>query len=138
MRARLRGCQVGGSVSYEPDRDHDLVKRQIARYLCPGRWNAKGTHEFEVLFAAEGTVVPGEWQCRQHGVEGTLIDPARPGPVKRKPERTHTHWDMLCERRSAARLEELVEERLLLLRNGTAEELPPTRRAPLQHRRGGR
>ena len=138
MRARLRGRQVGGSVSYEPDRDHDLVKRQIVKYCCPGRWNAPGTHEFEVLFAAEGTVVPNEWQCRQHGVEGTRIDPVQSRAVKRTPERTHTHWDMLCERRSADRLEELLEERLVLLRSGTAEELPPSRCSPLPRRRSGR
>ena len=40
----------------------------------------------------------------------------RPDEKPVKPARTH--WDMLMERRTTAELEELLEERLALLRSG--------------------
>ena len=54
--------------------------------------------------------------------------PRRPSAKPVKPARTH--WDMLLERRTTAELEELLEERLELLRSGAltaaaAERLTP-------------
>ena len=45
----------------------------------------------------------------------------RPNKEKRKPKAekpARTHWDMLLERRSVKELEEILEERLELLRGG--------------------
>ncbi|MFB9903590.1 RNA polymerase-binding protein RbpA [Allokutzneria oryzae] len=132
MKSRLRGRQVGGSVSYEADRDHDLAKRRIARYGCPGHRNAPRSHEFEVLFAAEGVVIPDEWRCRWHGVDGLLLDPVQPRSGRRPAERSHTHWDMLRERRSIADLERLLDERLAKLHAGTAGAAQPETRQRLR------
>jgi hypothetical protein len=102
----LRGSRLG-AVSYETDRDHDLAPRQAARYGCP-----KG-HEFDVPFADDAEF-PGTWECRLHGATSELIGGSAPEAKKVKPPRTH--WDMLLERRSTAELEELLNERLDLLK----------------------
>jgi hypothetical protein len=102
----LRGSRLG-AVSYETDRDHDLAPRQAARYECP-----KG-HTFEVPFSDDAEF-PGTWECRLHGRESALLDGVAPEAKKVKPARTH--WDMLLERRSTDELEELLNERLELLK----------------------
>ena len=47
-------------------------------------------------------------------MEGTLIDGDVPEPKKAKPPRTH--WDMLLERRSVEELDELLKERLDIIK----------------------
>ena len=101
----LRGSRLG-AVSYETDRNHDLAPRQIARY------RTENGEEFEVPFADDAEI-PGTWLCR-NGMEGTLIEGDLPEPKKIKPPRTH--WDMLLERRTVEELEELLKERLDIIR----------------------
>ncbi len=69
--------------------------------------------EFEVPFADDAEI-PGTWPCK-NGLDGTLIDGDLPEPKKVKPPRTH--WDMLLERRSVEELEELLKERLDLIKS---------------------
>jgi hypothetical protein len=102
----LRGSRLG-AVSYETDRNHDLAPRHTTRYACP-----KG-HDFEVPFADDAEI-PATWECRLHGSVSKLIDGSEPEAKKAKAPRTH--WDMLLERRTQAELEELLNERLELLR----------------------
>ena len=106
----LRGSRLG-AVSYETDRNHDLAPRQIARY------RTENGEEFDVPFADDAEI-PGTWLCR-NGMEGTLIEGDLPEPKKVKPPRTH--WDMLLERRSVEELEELLKERLELIKTRRAE-----------------
>src|ERR1044072_6001366 len=101
----LRGSRLG-AVSYETDRTHDLAPRQMARYR---RDNGE---EFEVPFVCDAEI-PGSW-ARRNGMEGTLIDGDVPEPKKVKPPRTH--WDMLLERRSVEELDELLKERLNIIK----------------------
>ena len=101
----LRGSRLG-AVSYETDRNHDLAPRQIARY------RTDNGEEFEVPFADDAEI-PGTWPCR-NGMEGTLVDGDLPEPKKTKPPRTH--WDMLLERRSVEELEELLKERMEIVK----------------------
>ena len=101
----LRGSRLG-AVSYETDRDHDLAPRRIARY------RTDNGEEFDVPFADDAEL-PGTWLCK-NGLEGTLIDGVAPEEKKAKPPRTH--WDMLLERRSLEELEELLKERLDLIK----------------------
>ena len=101
----LRGSRLG-AVSYETDRNHDLAPRQVARY------RTDNGEEFEVPFA-DGAEIPGTWPCR-NGMEGNLIDGDVPEPKKAKPPRTH--WDMLLERRSVDELEDLLKERLDIIK----------------------
>jgi rubredoxin len=107
----LRGSRLG-AVSYETDRSTELAPRQTASYDCPNG------HQFTMPFAAEAEV-PSVWECRVCGGTSIIVDGERPEPKKSKPARTH--WDMLMERRSTADLEEVLAERLAVLR-GTGED----------------
>ena len=106
----LRGSRMG-AVSYETDRDHDLAPRRMAKYQTPNG------EVFEVPFADEAEI-PEEWMCK-NGQTGTLMEGEGVESKPTKPPRTH--WDMLLERRSIPELEELLEERLTLLRESRGE-----------------
>ena len=67
---------------------------------------------FDIPFADDAEI-PGTWLCR-NGLEGMLVEGTAPEVKKVKPPRTH--WDMLLERRSKEELQELLKERLDLLR----------------------
>ena len=83
---------------------------------------------FEVVFAAEAEV-PDMWESPRTGQEGRLVgedgELVEQEAVDTKAPRTH--WDMLLERRSIPELEELLEERLSLLRASRGEK--PTKRS---------
>jgi hypothetical protein len=103
----MRGSRLG-ALSYEVDRNHDLAARKTARY------RTVNGDVFDMPFAADADV-PGTWLCR-NGMEGTLIDGcdlAEPKKVKVP----RTHWDMLRERRSIEELEELLKERLEVIKS---------------------
>ena len=102
----LRGSRLG-AVSYETDRNAELAPRKPAEYQCP-----KG-HVFDVPFADEAEI-PLVWECKFDGSVARLLDGAEPEAKKVKPPRTH--WDMLMERRTIADLEEVLAERLEVLR----------------------
>jgi len=89
-----------------PRRDHDLAPRRIARY------RTDNGEEFDVPFADDAEIPP-TWLCR-NGQEGVLVEGTTQETKKVKPPRTH--WDMLLERRSKEELEELLKERLELLK----------------------
>src|SRR4030081_4147534 len=107
MAARVLGGSWLGAVSSKTDRNRDLAPRHVPRY------RTENGEEFEVPFADDAEI-PGTWACR-NGMEGTLIEGDVPEPKKVKPPRTH--WDMLLERRSVEELEELLKERLDLIRS---------------------
>jgi hypothetical protein len=110
----LRGSRLGAQ-SYETDEGVEAAPRQEIRYTCPNG------HAFAVPLSAEADV-PAVWECRVCGAEALKVDAGEPTARKVKPPRTH--WDMLLERRSVAELEELLNERLALLRDGSPS---PTR-----------
>jgi rubredoxin len=105
----LRGSRLG-ATSYETDRDIEPAPRQVVAYDCP-----KG-HRFEVPFSAEAEEIPVRWECRVCGATAVRLDTDRPDERRGKPARTH--WDMLMERRTREELEEILEERLAVLRAG--------------------
>src|SRR4029453_4730092 len=102
----LRGSRLG-SVSYETERNTAPIERQYAEYRC-----ASG-HLFTVPFADDAEL-PDTWECKFDGSAAKLVGGAEPAPKKVKPPRTH--WDMLLERRSVEDLEEVLAERLEVLR----------------------
>lgn len=102
----LRGSRMG-AISYETEYGAEPAPRNIAEYQCP-----RG-HQFSIPFA-EDAEVPSTWECRLDGTTGELVDGPQPETKKTKPARTH--WDMLMERRSIADLEEVLAERLDVLR----------------------
>ncbi len=107
-RSSLRGSRLGG-LSYEDERNVELAARQQVDFDCPAG------HRSTVTFAEEADV-PSLWECQKCGLEALRVAADRPQGKPGKPPRTH--WDMLLERRSVADLEELLEERLTLLRAG--------------------
>lgn len=104
----LRGARLGGQ-SFEDDRGVELAARQQVGYRCP-----QG-HEFEITMSTEADV-PAVWECPRCGAEAESIAGIEREVKPEKPARTH--WDMLLERRSEKELEEILKERLQLLRDG--------------------
>jgi rubredoxin len=104
----LRGARLGGQ-SFEDERGIEFAPRQNVGYICP-----QG-HEFEIPMSAEADV-PAVWECPRCGAEGKSRDGIIATPKNEKPVRTH--WDMLLERRSIKELEDILTERLELLRGG--------------------
>ena len=103
----LRGTRLGAQ-SLESDEGVEPAARTVAEYHCP-----RG-HVTRVPFSVEAEV-PSLWECKC-GEEALLVDGERPVAKAGKPARTH--WDMLLERRSVTELEEILAERLELLRSG--------------------
>ena len=102
----LRGSRLG-TTSYETDRNTDLAPRQDVIYDCPHG------HTFALQLASDAEIPP-TWDCRSCGATALLRDATAPEPKKGKQARTH--WDMLLERRSVEDLEEVLAERLDVLR----------------------
>ncbi|HET7474788.1 MAG TPA: RNA polymerase-binding protein RbpA [Dermatophilaceae bacterium] len=112
----LRGTNLS-ALSMESDENVVLSERQLVRYVCP-----QG-HVIELPFSVEAEIPPA-WECRC-GLEAVLDGG---GEIQHKPlKHTRTHWDMLLERRSLPELEELLEERLTLLRQARGQ-LPTDKR----------
>ncbi|MCO5308187.1 MAG: RNA polymerase-binding protein RbpA [Austwickia sp.] len=106
----LRGTNLS-ALSMETDANVVLSERQLVRYLCANE------HVSELPFSIEADI-PATWECRC-GQVAKLID--GPAPEEKPVKVARTHWDMLLERRSIAELEELLEERLALLRASRGE-----------------
>ena len=104
----LRGARLGGQ-SFEDERGIEFAARQNVAYSCP-----QG-HEFEIPMSVEADV-PAVWECPRCGAEALSRDGITKEEKAEKPVRTH--WDMLLERRSIKELEEILTERLELLRGG--------------------
>ena len=104
----LRGASLGGK-SFEDERGIEFAGRQQVTYLC-----TQG-HRFEVTMSDEADV-PALWECQRCGSEATNVAVENPEAKIEKPVRTH--WDMLLERRSEKELEEILKERLEMLRGG--------------------
>ncbi|GAA8847371.1 MULTISPECIES: RNA polymerase-binding protein RbpA [Janibacter] len=107
----LRGTRM---VSFSMETTDNVVPsdRQITTYVCDDG------HRTELPFSVEADI-PGTWECRC-GKLGKLLD--GPEPELKPAKHVRTHWDMLLERRSIPELEELLEERLELLRASRGEK----------------
>ena len=111
----LRGSNLG-TRSMESDENVVPSERQLTVYVC-----AQG-HRTELPFSIEADI-PSTWECRC-GLDAKLLN--GPEPDVKVVKHVRTHWDMLLERRSLPELEELLEERLTLLRESRGEK--PRRR----------
>jgi rubredoxin len=116
----LRGTRLG-ATSYESDAGIDFAPRQEIEYVCPAE------HRFTMPFSVEADV-PATWECKVCGQVALIVDGTPPEEKAGKPPRTH--WDMLLERRSVADLEEVLAERLQVLRAGGIAGGDPLRNAP--------
>ena len=121
----LRGSRLG-TQSFEDERGVEMAPRQQVVYVTDSG------HEFKVTISAEAEV-PFEWESPQTGEIGRLVGGVEPEAKKEKPIRTH--WDMLRERRSLPELEDILTERLELLRAGAIGPAHLHRSGPRRRRR---
>lgn len=103
----LRGTGLGAK-SFEDDEGIEFAPRQEISFDCPSG------HHFSVMFSEEAEL-PAQWECQRCGKVAVRADGTQPEEKEVKPPRTH--YDMLRERRSIPELEELMAERLALLRD---------------------
>lgn len=103
----LRGSGLGAK-SFEDETSIEFAPRTELEFACP-----QG-HSFIKVFAEEAEL-PTSWECPRCGQVSQRTDGV---PMEVKAEKpVRTHWDMLRERRSIPELEDLLAERLDLLRN---------------------
>ncbi|MBL5973485.1 MAG: RNA polymerase-binding protein RbpA [Candidatus Leucobacter sulfamidivorax] len=107
----LRGARIGSS-SLQGDEGIEFSPRRRVTYMTE-----KGT-SFSVMFDADAEP-PAEWFDPRSGEAGFLDDEAgraARAEFEERESQQRTHWDMLLERRTREELEELLQERLELLR----------------------
>lgn len=106
----LRGMRLGAQ-SMETESGVEPAPRQRVEYRCED-----GERVF-VTFAVEADVPP-TWVSKT-GKEALLVNGEKPGNSTDKPVRTH--WDMLLERRTLDELEQILDDRLRILRERRGE-----------------
>jgi hypothetical protein len=106
----LRGMRLG-SQSMQTEEGVEFASRQRVQFRT-----ADG-ETFDVIFASDAEL-PDRWQSPKSGKEGVLLSPdgTPVDLVETDIKAARTHWDMLLERRTRDELEELLEDRLALLR----------------------
>lgn len=107
----LKGTRIG-STSLQGEAGVELSPRNAVEYLTD-----KGDR-FTVMFDSEAEP-PAEWVDQKTGEIGFLDDEAgrtARAEFEEKESSQRTPWDMLVERRSREELEEILEERLRILR----------------------
>lgn len=105
----MRGMRIGGQ-SLESEVGVRFSERGDHFFICPSK------HESKIVFSADAEI-PSIWECKVCGtpairhIDGIAVEieaTAQDGP--------RTHFEMLMERRSSEELEELLSERLEILR----------------------
>ena len=104
----LRGSRMG-AVSYETEYGAEPAPRNRGLFEPRVRQAASPPSPSHTSLCS-----PSTWECRLDGATAQLVDGPAPEAKKTKPARTH--WDMLMERRTVADLEEVLAERLDVLR----------------------
>ena len=104
----LRGARLGGQ-SFEDERGIEFAARQQVGYRCPRGTSSRSRCRSRPTSPRPGSAsAAAPRRCSVAGIE--------PEVKVEKPARTH--WDMLLERRSEKELEDILKERLELLRGG--------------------
>lgn len=106
----LRGIRLGAQ-SLQSEEGVVFEERTEHIYEC----TACG-RDTKLMFAHDAEP-PQTWECRTCGAEAVRRIGEKTVEVDRSGEKApRSHWDMLLERRTIPELEELLEERLALLR----------------------
>ncbi|WP_431804972.1 RNA polymerase-binding protein RbpA [Microbacterium sp. bgisy203] len=106
----LRGIRLGAS-SLQSEEGVVFHERANHTYVC-----TQCGRETTMTFASDAEV-PEAWECRTCGAEAVLRVGDGVAEIDHSGDKVaRTHWDMLMERRTIPELEELLEERLALLR----------------------
>ena len=109
MRKRSVRASGLGTKSFEGETGVEFAPRRTLGFDCTAG------HHFGIVFAEEADM-PATWDCPRCGEPATRSDGFSAEAKDVKPVRTH--WDMLRERRSVSELEDLLAERLSLLKSG--------------------
>jgi hypothetical protein len=109
MRNRSVRASGLGTKSFEGETGVEFAPRRTLGFDCTVG------HHFGIVFAEEADM-PATWDCPRCGEPATRSDGFSAEAKDVKPVRTH--WDMLRERRSLGELEDLLAERLSLLKSG--------------------
>lgn len=107
----LRGSRIG-STSLQGEAGIEFSPRRRVEYIT------EAGRSFTVLFDLDAEAPP-EWFDQRTGELGFLDDEAgrtAKAEFDEKGAQQRTHWDMLLERRTLEELEELLDERLKILR----------------------
>lgn len=105
----LRGMSIGAR-SMESEENVEYAPRLTVQYACPNG------HDLSLPFSVDAEI-PATWECSICGAQALRLNHEMPA-ADENVKQPRTHWDMLLERRSIAELEELLQERLQLLRSG--------------------
>ncbi len=106
----LRGIRLGAS-SLQSEDGVVFHERANHTYVC-----TQCARETVMTFAADADA-PEAWECRTCGNEAVRRTEHGVVEIDHSGDKVaRTHWDMLLERRTIPELEELLEERLALLR----------------------
>lgn len=106
----LRGIRLGAS-SLQSEEGVVFHERANHTYVC-----TQCGRETTMTFAVDAEL-PEAWECRTCGAEAVRRDGDTVVVIDHSGDKVaRTHWDMLLERRTIPELEELLEERLALLR----------------------
>lgn len=108
----LRGMRLGAQ-SMETEQGVEPAPRQNVDYIC------EDGEKITVIFSAEAEIT-GTWTAPS-GKVGVLAEGEAPEAEPEKPVRTH--WDMLLERRSQEDLEDILKDRLKILRERRGEKV---------------
>ncbi len=112
----LRGIRLGAQ-SLQSEEGVVLHERTQRTYVC-----TVCNRDSTLTFAADAEA-PDTWECRYCGAEAVLRVGDTTVTVDHSDDKAaRTHWDMLLERRTIPELEELLEERLTLLRQSRGEK----------------
>ena len=109
----LKGTGLGAK-SFEDEAGVEFAARQEVGYDCSRQ------HHFTLVFSAEADI-PALWECPRCGAEALSTDGIEKVVKAEKPVRTH--WDMLLERRSEKELEDILKDRLKILREKRGEKV---------------
>lgn len=108
-QSTMRGMRLGAQ-SLEATSGIVFSERSDYTYTC------KNGHETVMTFAAEAEL-PATWQCKSCSEQGVLQDATAAVPLDDQEDKgPRTHWEMILERRTREELEEILAERLEIIR----------------------
>ena len=108
-QSTMRGMRLGAQ-SLEAESGIVFSERSDYVYICADK------HETKLTFAAEAEL-PQTWQCKSCSLQATLQDAGADVELQVSEDKgPRTHWEMVLERRSREELEEILAERLEIIR----------------------
>lgn len=108
----LRGMTIGAK-SMETEDGVEFAERMNVTFECP-------LNHVTTIPMAKEAEVPPTWECPECGQPAPLVTGTEGATEEDDEEKKtpRTHWDMLLERRNMDELQDLLDERLEMLRSG--------------------